>query len=34
MVAEPGAYGNLGLHNVFEMREECLREFGFADAYK
>ena len=27
-------YGDLGLYEVFEMREECLREFGFADAYR
>lgn len=32
--AEPGAYGVLGLGEVFEMREECLREFGFTDVYR
>ena len=31
---EPGAYGELGLADVFEMREECLREFGFTDVYR
>ncbi len=31
---EPGAYGQLGLSDLFEMREECLREFGFADVYR
>jgi bifunctional damage-control phosphatase, subfamily II, fusion protein len=31
---ESGAYGQLGLVDLFEMREECLREFGFADVYK
>ena len=31
---EPGAYGRLGLAELFEMREECLREFGFTDAYR
>ena len=32
--AEPLAYGELGLADLFEMREECLREFGFADVYR
>ncbi|CAG9461150.1 unnamed protein product [Pedinophyceae sp. YPF-701] len=32
--AEPGAYGRLGLAEIFEMREECLREFNFRDAYR
>ena len=32
--SEPGAYGQLGLSDLFEMREECLREFGFADVYR
>lgn len=32
--SEPGAYGRLGLAELFEMREECLREFGFADVYR
>lgn len=31
---EPGAYGQLGLADLFELREETLREFGFADVYK
>jgi type II pantothenate kinase len=32
--AEPGAYGAFGLAEMFELREECLREFGFRDVYK
>jgi hypothetical protein len=32
--AEPGAYGRIGLAELFEMREECLREFGFNDVYR
>lgn len=32
--AEPGAYGQLGLADLFELREECLREFGFEDVYR
>ncbi len=32
--AEPNAYGQVGLAELFEMREECLREFGFADVYR
>ncbi|KAI8462346.1 MAG: fumble-domain-containing protein [Monoraphidium minutum] len=32
--AEPGCYGQLGLGELFEMREECLREFGFSDVYR
>jgi type II pantothenate kinase len=31
---EPAAYGKLGLANLLELREECLREFHFSDAYK
>lgn len=31
---EPAAYGNLGLANILELREECLREFHFKDAYR
>jgi len=31
---EPSAYGKLGLANLLEMREECLREFHFVDAYR
>jgi type II pantothenate kinase len=30
---EPAAYGRIGLSGIFEMREECLRAFGFKDAY-
>lgn len=30
---EPAAYGKLGLANLLELREECLREFHFTDAY-
>ncbi len=32
--AEPAAYGALSLAGIFEMREECLRAFQFADAYR
>ena len=32
--ATPHAYGELGLADLFEMREECLREFGFDDVYR
>ncbi|CAD7700634.1 unnamed protein product [Ostreobium quekettii] len=31
---EPKAYGVKGLGDLFEMRELCLREFGFLDVYK
>ena len=32
--ADPAAaYGGLALSDVFELREECLREFGFVDVY-
>ena len=31
---EPAAYGKLGLANLLELREECLREFHFVDAYR
>lgn len=31
---EPAAYGKLGLANLLELREECLREFQFTDAYR
>lgn len=31
---EPAAYGKLGLANLLEMREECLREFHFMDVYR
>lgn len=34
MQAEPGSYGALGLAELFEMREECLREFNFTDVYR
>ncbi|KAK7291629.1 hypothetical protein RIF29_06933 [Crotalaria pallida] len=33
LTEEPAAYGKLGLAKLLEMREECLREFHFADAY-
>ncbi|KAL3694170.1 hypothetical protein R1sor_007821 [Riccia sorocarpa] len=31
---DPAAYGKLGLANLLELREECLREFHFTDAYR
>lgn len=31
---EPGCYGKLGLGDLFELREETLREFEFTDAYR
>ncbi|KAI5074724.1 hypothetical protein GOP47_0010685 [Adiantum capillus-veneris] len=31
---EPSAYGKLSLANLLELREECLREFHFMDAYR
>ena len=31
---QPASYGKLGLGELFEMREECLREFGFTDVYR
>eukprot|EP00899_Mesostigma_viride_P013960 jgi/Mesvir1/22565/Mv18570-RA.2 len=31
---EPAAYGRLGLAGLLSMREDCLREFHFVDAYK
>ncbi|KAF6165291.1 hypothetical protein GIB67_042707 [Kingdonia uniflora] len=34
LMEEPAAYGKLGLANLLELREECLREFQFHDAYK
>ncbi|KAK4264336.1 hypothetical protein QN277_025532 [Acacia crassicarpa] len=34
LMEEPAAYGKLGLANLLEMREECLREFQFVDAYR
>ncbi|KAH7658749.1 type II pantothenate kinase protein [Dioscorea alata] len=33
LIEEPAAYGKLGLANLLELREECLREFQFRDAY-
>ncbi|CAL9054559.1 unnamed protein product [Musa banksii] len=33
LMEEPAAYGKLGLANLLELREECLREFQFMDAY-
>ncbi|KAI3439560.1 Pantothenate kinase 2 [Psidium guajava] len=34
LMEEPAAYGKLGLADLLELREECLREFQFLDAYK
>ncbi|KAK9107125.1 hypothetical protein Syun_023136 [Stephania yunnanensis] len=34
MIEEPAAYGKLGLTNLSKLREECLREFQFVDAYR
>ncbi|CAA2951734.1 pantothenate kinase 2 [Olea europaea subsp. europaea] len=34
LMEEPAAYGKLGLANLLELREECLREFHFIDAYR
>ncbi|KAB2001526.1 hypothetical protein ES319_D11G000700v1 [Gossypium barbadense] len=34
LMEEPAAYGKLGLANLLELREECLREFQFLDAYR
>nr|GMD78654.1 plasma membrane ATPase 1-like isoform X3 [Ipomoea batatas] len=34
LMEEPAAYGKLGLADILELREECLREFHFFDAYK
>ncbi|KAF3437026.1 hypothetical protein FNV43_RR19779 [Rhamnella rubrinervis] len=34
LMEEPAAYGKLGLANLLELREECLREFQFIDAYR
>ncbi|XP_011001529.1 PREDICTED: pantothenate kinase 2-like [Populus euphratica] len=34
LMEEPAAYGKLGLANLLELREECLREFQFVDAYR
>ncbi|KAL1566182.1 Pantothenate kinase 2, mitochondrial [Salvia divinorum] len=34
LMEEPSAYGKLGLANLLELREECLREFHFHDAYR
>jgi hypothetical protein len=33
LMEEPAAYGKFGLANLLELREECLREFQFVDAY-
>ena len=32
--ADPGVYGKMGLADLLEMREEYLRDFGFADSYR
>ncbi|OVA20728.1 protein of unknown function DUF89 [Macleaya cordata] len=34
LMEEPAAYGKLGLANLLELREDCLREFQFVDAYR
>ncbi|QHN97195.1 Superoxide dismutase [Cu-Zn] [Arachis hypogaea] len=34
LMKEPAAHGKLGRANLLEMREECLREFQFVDAYR
>ncbi|CAL5434433.1 unnamed protein product [Camellia sinensis] len=34
LMEDPAAYGKLGLANLLELREDCLREFYFADAYR
>ncbi|KAK2663750.1 hypothetical protein Ddye_002324 [Dipteronia dyeriana] len=34
LIEDPAAYGKLGLANLLELREECLREFQFHDAYR
>ncbi|CAI9283855.1 unnamed protein product [Lactuca saligna] len=34
LMEEPAAYGKLGLANLLELREECLRDFNFFDAYR
>lgn len=31
---EPASYGRLGLADLLELREECLREFHFMDVYR
>jgi type II pantothenate kinase len=31
---DPAAYGAMALSGVFELREECVREFGFGDVYR
>ncbi len=31
---DPQAYGELGLADLFELREECLRECQFRDIYR
>ncbi|KAK4844160.1 hypothetical protein QYF36_017161 [Acer negundo] len=34
LIEDPAAYGKFGLANLLELREECLREFQFHDAYR
>ncbi|KAG9133636.1 hypothetical protein Leryth_024106 [Lithospermum erythrorhizon] len=34
LIEEPAAYGKFGLANLLELREDCLREFHFSDAYR
>ena len=31
---EPSSYGGIGVAELLNMREECLREFGFKDVYR
>eukprot|EP00055_Hartaetosiga_balthica_P005032 m.14108 g.14108 ORF g.14108 m.14108 type:complete len:808 (+) comp4255_c0_seq1:75-2498(+) len=32
--ADPSAYGELSVRNILELRQQCLREFGFIDIYE
>ena len=32
--SDSGSFGQMGLSDLFELREECLREAGFKDVYK
>eukprot|EP00056_Hartaetosiga_gracilis_P022026 m.27797 g.27797 ORF g.27797 m.27797 type:complete len:830 (-) comp9400_c0_seq1:77-2566(-) len=31
---DPSAYGELSVRNILELRQQCLREFGFPDIYE
>jgi hypothetical protein len=33
LAKDPSAFGRSSLNAIFEFREECLRDNGFADAY-